>query len=302
MTDPAPHSANFDRRIAFSRNLGLLTLEEAELLAQSTVAIAGLGGVGGAHLEVLARQGIGGFTLADPDTFEQANLNRQFGAVVSTLGESKTAVCSRRALDINPSARVTVLPEGVTEKNVDSFLSGANIVIDALDAFLIAPRRLLYRAARAKNIPVLAAGPLGFGATMLVFMPSGLSFDDYYGIAEGMPWEEQFARFILGTSPKALHVGYLDMSYVNLKEHRGPSSSVGVTLCAAAVGMETLRLLLGWDGVRPVPCYAQIDLRNRVWAQKRLWGGNRHPLQKIKIAIFQKRLKTLLTSPPKETA
>ena len=281
----------FEREIAFSRNLGLVTRGESETLAQSRVAIAGLGGVGGAHLEVLARQGIGAFTLADPDTFELANMNRQFGATFLTLGCSKADISARRVRDINPSAQVTVLREGVSAETMDAFLDGVSVVIDALDAFLIDTRQLLYRAARAKGIPVVAAGPLGFGATLLVFTPQGMSFDEYYGIEEGMDWEEQFARFILGTSPKALHVPYLDMNFVNLKEHRGPSSSVGVTLCAAVAGMEVLRLLLGWDGVRPAPLYAQYDARRGKWGEGRLRGGNHHPLQRLKLIVLRKRLK-----------
>lgn len=293
MTLP-PESVAFDRRVAFSRNLGLVTPAEAETLSRARVAIAGLGGVGGAHLEVLARQGIGAFTLADPDTFEMANINRQFGATCSSFGMGKATVSARRVHDINPSAQITVMEEGIRPDNMDTFLKDVKVVIDGLDAFLIDARRLLYRSARAKGIPVVAAGPLGFGATLLVFTPDAMAFDDYYGLKDGMPWDEQFARFLLGTSPKAFHVPYLDLSYVNVKEHRGPSSSIGVTLCAAVVGMETLRLLLGWRGVRPVPRYAQYDARRRKWHEGHLWGAHRHPLQKLKLAIFRRRLQKLL--------
>ena len=48
-----------------------------------------MGGVGGVHLLTLARLGIGSFSLADPDAFERDNLNRQSGALVSTLGATK---------------------------------------------------------------------------------------------------------------------------------------------------------------------------------------------------------------------
>lgn len=284
----------FDRKVAFSRNLGLVTPAESDTLARSRVAIAGLGGVGGAHMEVLARQGIGGFTLADPDTFEMANINRQFGATCGTFGRRKTEVSAQRILDINPTTQITVMEEGIRPDNLDIFLKDAKVVIDGLDAFLIDTRRSLYRSARDRGIPVVAAGPLGFGATLLVFTPDGMAFDDYYGLEDGMAWDEQFARFLLGTSPKAFHLPYLDVSYVDVKKHRGPSSSIGVTLCAAVVGMETLRLLLGWAGVRPAPMYAQYDARRRKWHEGHLWGAHRHPLQKLKLAIFRRRLQKLL--------
>lgn len=297
MTPPRTFSEPFDRDIAFSRNLGLVSPAESAILAGSRIAIAGLGGVGGAHLEVLARQGIGGFTLADPDTFEMANINRQFGATCPSFGLKKTEVSARRIHDINPTAQIRILEGGVTLENVEDFLNGANLVIDALDAFVIAPRRLLYQAAREKGIPVVAAGPLGFGATLLVFTPEGMSFDDYYGIRERMTWKEQFARFILGTSPQAFHTAYLDLNYVSLEKKRGPSSSIGVTLCASVAGMEVLRLLLGWRGVRAVPLYAHYDARRRKWHEGYLRWGNRHPLQRIKLWVLRQRLKYLFDKP-----
>ncbi len=65
---------------AYSRNLGILSPAEQEKILNSRIAIPGLGGVGGQHLITLARTGIGKFTLADFDTFEVKNINRQYGA------------------------------------------------------------------------------------------------------------------------------------------------------------------------------------------------------------------------------
>lgn len=297
MTPVTEGAESFDRKVAFSRNLGLVTPSEAEVLARSRVALAGLGGVGGAHLEVLARQGIGAFTLADPDTFEQANTNRQFGSTVSTWGINKVDVSAQRARDINPTVSLSVFKKGVGPDTIDAFLSGTDVVVDALDAFEIDARRLLYRASRARGIPVVAAGPLGFGATLLVFTAEGMSFDRYYGLEDGMDQEEQFARFIIGTSPRAFHLAYLDLSYVEPQKRRGPSSSIGVTLCAAAAGTEVLRLLLRWGHVRPAPFYAQYDLRRRKWHAGRQWGGNWNLFQRLKLAYLRRRLKQLNAQP-----
>jgi len=79
----------FNYHQAFSRNLGWVTEQEQDRLRKSRVAIAGLGGVGGFHLLTLARLGVGAFNLADFDTFDLANFNRQAGASLDTLGKSK---------------------------------------------------------------------------------------------------------------------------------------------------------------------------------------------------------------------
>src|ERR1700760_1266816 len=91
---------------AFSRNLGWLTESEQQSLRNKTIAIAGMGGVGGIHMLTLARLGFANFRIADLDVFEVANFNRQVGAVVSTLGQPKVEVLSRMARDINPEAKV----------------------------------------------------------------------------------------------------------------------------------------------------------------------------------------------------
>ena len=79
----------FDYQSAFSRNIGWVTEAEQARLQNTQVAIGGLGGVGGVHLLTLARLGVGKFSIADFDVFDIVNFNRQVGALVSTIGQSK---------------------------------------------------------------------------------------------------------------------------------------------------------------------------------------------------------------------
>src|SRR6266542_3532694 len=91
----APGTSGYDYDEAFSRNIGLLSEEEQARVRAARVAVAGLGGVGGNHVLALARIGFGSFSLADLDHFELANMNRQAGASVDTLGRSKVEVTVR---------------------------------------------------------------------------------------------------------------------------------------------------------------------------------------------------------------
>ena len=88
----------FDHGEAFSRTVGWVTAEELESLRGKRVAIAGVGGAGGAHVLTFARLGVGALTLADPDAFELHNFNRQVGATMASLGSSSaspnTAACA----------------------------------------------------------------------------------------------------------------------------------------------------------------------------------------------------------------
>src|SRR5512143_1514487 len=120
----------FDYDVAFSRNIGWLTRQEQAALRRTRVAIAGLGGVGGVHLLTLCRLGIGKFHLADFDTFDLANFNRQAGATVGSIGQPKLDVMIRQALDINPELEITGFAEGVNAANLDTFLDGVALYLD----------------------------------------------------------------------------------------------------------------------------------------------------------------------------
>ena len=77
-------------------------------LANSRVAVFGIGGVGGYVCEALARSGVGALDLIDNDKVCLTNLNRQIIATHKTLGRYKTDVMQERILDINPDVNVRV--------------------------------------------------------------------------------------------------------------------------------------------------------------------------------------------------
>jgi len=275
---------------AFSRNHGLLTIDEQDALSRAIVAIPGMGGVGGQHLISLVRTGFRHFRLADPDSFELVNINRQFGATALSRGRSKLEVMIEQARSINPHVQIDPYPEGVTVENLDTFLRGADVVVDSLDFFAFHIRRKLFMRARELGIPVVTAGPLGFSTALLVFTPAGMSFDEYFDIREGMSDEECYLRFAMGLSPRGLHFRYIDRSRVSLKRRKGPSCYIACQACASVAGMEAVRLVLGRPGVRPVPAYLQFDAYLPKFFAGRLLWGNRNPLQRLKLAIAQKFL------------
>ena len=93
---------------AYSRNLGWVTRDEQATLRKKTIAIAGMGGVGGVHLLTLTRLGISNFRIADFDEFGLVNFNRQAGAMMSTLAQPKAAVLTAMAKDINPEVTIEI--------------------------------------------------------------------------------------------------------------------------------------------------------------------------------------------------
>jgi len=106
--EPRP---SFDYDVAFGRNLGWVTPAEQRMLRDKRVAIAGMGGVGGAHVLTFARLGVGHLHLADFDDFDLPNLNRQAGAFVGTLGRPKAEVMAGMGAEINPELEVVRFDE-----------------------------------------------------------------------------------------------------------------------------------------------------------------------------------------------
>lgn len=281
---------NFGGARAFSRNFGWVTSDEQGVLSHSRIAIAGLGGVGGAHLLTLARLGIGAFNISDFDRFEVHNFNRQAGAFISTLDQPKVEVLARMAADINPEADIRTFPAGVTEDNVDAFLDGVDVYVDGIDFFAMDARRMLFRACAERGIPALTAAPLGMGVAFLYFKPGGMSFEEYFCL-EGQSRQEQFARLMAGLSPAMLQRTYLVApEAVNFAEQRGPSTAMACELCAGVMGTAVLKVLLKRGPLRAAPWGMHFDAYRQKLSFTWRPFGNRNPLQKLLLAFIRPRL------------
>ena len=157
----------------FERSAMLLGEEKLEKLSRCRVAIFGLGGVGGAALEALARSGIGEFHLIDADSFALSNINRQLLASHVTIGQKKVDIGKQRILQINENAKVFTYPTfylpGDTSIPFDQF----DIVIDAIDT--VSAKTTIAEECHLRGIPEVMC--LGMGNRM---DPSKVHIGDLY--------------------------------------------------------------------------------------------------------------------------
>jgi sulfur-carrier protein adenylyltransferase/sulfurtransferase len=285
--DAPPATQDFDYDLAVSRNIGWVTEWEQQKLRQSKIAIAGMGGVGGIHMLTLARLGIGRFSIADFDSFEIANFNRQMGASLRTLHQPKAASLAMLAREINPELVIDSFDSGLDDNNLEAFLDGASVYIDGLDFFVLDIRRKLFALARAKGIPAVTAAPIGMGTGYLVFTADGMSFQDYFGFGEDA--QENYVRFLIGLTPAMLHRRYLaDPTRVDLKGQRGPSTAMACQLCAGVAATEALKLILKRGPVRAVPWYHHVDpYLGKMVSRKLRWGVD-GPVVGLKRRAIQK--------------
>jgi len=281
-------SFNYDQ--AFDRNIGWVTRTEQQVLRGKRVAIAGMGGVGGVHLLTLARLGIGAFHIADFDTFDLANFNRQVGATMSTLGRPKVEVLAEMARDINPELDIKVFAQGINSANMADFFAGVDLYVDGLDFFVFSVRQATFATCARLAIPAVTAAPLGMGAGLLTFLPGQMTFEDYFQWGD-LPDDEKALRFLIGLAPAGLHGRYLvDPSAVDFAAGRGPSTVMACQICAGVAATEALKILLGRGRVRAAPHGVHFDAyRNRLVHTWRP-GGNKHPIQRLAMKIFRRRL------------
>lgn len=140
----------------FSRTAMLIGGEAVERLNNARVAVFGLGGVGGALCEALARAGVGALTLIDGDTVSVTNINRQIIATHSTVGMLKTEAVRARVLDINPDCRVDIHSVFYSADNADIIdYASYDYVADAIDT--VSSKLLIVERCNEVGTPVISA-------------------------------------------------------------------------------------------------------------------------------------------------
>ncbi|WP_377268011.1 ThiF family adenylyltransferase [Peterkaempfera sp. SMS 1(5)a] len=250
---------------AFDRNLGLLDAEDVARVRSARIGIAGLGGCGSNHLLTLARMGFERFAIADPDTFEQANLNRQAGATVSALGQPKVDVMTRMVKDINPAADITLFRRGIDGNSVKDFADSTDVGINAIDFFRADLYPLFHDTYHLQGKhSVVGASPFGFGAAMTVIGPGSPSFSEFFGITEGEGADEVLLKFVDRMTPEKFTRHYLEPQ-VNairspLRDTRISSSAAALQLCAAMTAAEVLFIVTGRRKPSLAPRILQVDL------------------------------------------
>ena len=138
------------------RTAMLIGEDAVNKLKSATVAVFGLGGVGGHATEALVRAGVGAVDIIDNDTVSESNINRQLFATYSTLGRLKTDVAEERILSINPSCRVKkhtvfVTPEIINEMDFSRY----DFVVDAIDT--VSAKIALAEKCEKEKVPIIAS-------------------------------------------------------------------------------------------------------------------------------------------------
>ncbi len=169
----------------YLRNFSTISFHEQSQLSQATVCVIGLGGLGGAVTEMLARIGVGHLTLVDGDRFDVSNLNRQMLSTEADIGLSKSDVAEKRVKSINSDVEITVHNIFLDSETAEGFLEGSDVVVDCLDS--IDDRFVLQDAAQRADIPLVSGAIAGTSGQVTTIFPEDKGFELIYGERGQLP-------------------------------------------------------------------------------------------------------------------
>lgn len=163
----------------YIRNVDILSALEQLRLAESRVAVAGAGGLGGQVILLLARVGVGTLVVVDCDRFDETNLNRQALCLEEKLGEPKARVAAEAVAAINPGVRVIPRQVRLNADVIDDVLAGCDVVVDGLDN--VPDRLLLQDASGRLGIPMVHGALAGFEGRVMTVFPGDAGVEQLYG-------------------------------------------------------------------------------------------------------------------------
>jgi molybdopterin/thiamine biosynthesis adenylyltransferase len=206
------NQAIYDERTGRSEAFLGSTLDEQrcsqDTLARSVVGIAGTGGIGGAMALRLARLGVRHLKIADPQTFDWTNVNRQLGASKNNIGRNKAEVVGEIVHELAGDTDIEIFNDGITVENAEEFVQGCDLILDQLEFFVLAEKYALHRAFRAHPEVkcILACSVIGWAAHLYKFEHNSMKIEDWYGIPDASSLtalsEKDFDRIINIWAPK----------------------------------------------------------------------------------------------------
>lgn len=162
---------NDDDLLRYSRQIMLPEIDaEGQMkLADSTVLVVGLGGLGSAASIYLAAGGVGRLVLVDFDRVDLSNLQRQILHTTERIGQLKTDSARDHLLQLNPRVELDLVDHRLEGEELDQRVTGADVVVDATDNF--SSRFLLNQSCVQARKPLVSAAAVRFEAQFSVFDP-----------------------------------------------------------------------------------------------------------------------------------
>jgi len=160
---------NDDDLLRYSRQIMLpqIDIRGQEQLFATRALVIGAGGLGSPAAMYLAAAGVGQLAIADPDTVELSNLQRQLLHRDRDIGRLKVASAMETLCAINPQLQVTTLADRLQGALLDDAVRGTDVVLDCSDNF--ATRHAVNASCHAQRVPLVSGAAVRFSGQLAVF-------------------------------------------------------------------------------------------------------------------------------------
>ncbi len=173
-----------EQLLRYSRQIMLPEMDVAgqQKLLEATVLIVGMGGLGCPAAMYLAAAGVGHLIIADDDTVELTNLQRQIAHGQKDLGTSKVVSVQETLRGLNPDVKITALDRRLTEEDLDQTVCNVDVVVDACDNFTT--RFAINRVCIKNRTPLVSGAAIRMEGQVAVFdstQPDSPCYQCLYG-------------------------------------------------------------------------------------------------------------------------
>jgi molybdopterin/thiamine biosynthesis adenylyltransferase len=228
---------NDDQLLRYSRHILLPDVGVAgqARIGDAAVLVVGAGGLGCPVALYLGAAGVGRLLLADGDTVDLSNLQRQIGHATAAIGENKAASLARSVRAINPEIEVRPIREALAGAALHEAVAAVDLVVDASDNF--ATRHAVNRACVALGKPLVSGAAIGFSGQLAVFDSARIESPCYHCLFPDHADEPELRCAEAGVF--APLVGVI-----------GTMQAMEALKYLAQVGEPLIGKLLLWDGLR----------------------------------------------------
>jgi molybdopterin/thiamine biosynthesis adenylyltransferase len=155
--------------LRYSRHILLdeIGIEGQERISRSHVLVVGAGGLGAPAAMYLAAAGVGHLTVADPDTVDLTNLQRQIIHSSQSVGQPKVASAADHLAGINPLCNVHAVQARVDSEWLQQALPSIDVVLDCSDNF--ETRHVVNAACVTHGVPLVSGAAIRFDGQISVF-------------------------------------------------------------------------------------------------------------------------------------
>ena len=160
---------NDEQLLRYSRHILLdpIGIDGQTRIRESRLLIVGAGGLGSPAALYLASAGVGKITLADGDTVDLTNLQRQILHGQSSLGLAKALSGQTALARINPEVKVVPVTERLAGQQLEALVGDVDVVLDCCDNF--DTRHAVNRACVAHRVPLISGAAIRFSGQVAVF-------------------------------------------------------------------------------------------------------------------------------------